>query len=78
MISLHKWYPFVFPDPADLRQEAHDRRVAKLNEETNLAIKAQKIRNKVHELEMELYDKRSEQNKIRLEIFNNRKVDFFV
>lgn len=78
MISgLHKFYPFVFPDPVDLRQEAHDRRVTRLNEENNLAIEAQKIRNKVHDLEVELYDKRSEQNKIRLEIFSNRKVDFF-
>jgi hypothetical protein len=78
MISgLHKFYPFVFPDPVDLRQEAHDRRVARLNEENNLAIKNAKIGKKVHELEVELYDKRSEQNKIRLEIFSNCKVDFF-
>jgi hypothetical protein len=78
MISgLHKFYPFVFPDQADLRQEAHDRRVARLNEENDLAIKNAKIGKKVHDLEVELYDKRSEQNKIRLEIFSNRKVDFF-
>jgi hypothetical protein len=78
MISgLHKFYPFVFPDPVDLKQEAHDRRVARLNEQNELAIQYAKIAKKVRELEVEIYDKRSEQNKIRLEIFSNRKVDFF-
>lgn len=78
MISgLHKFYPFVFPDPVDLKQEAHDRRIARLNEQNDLAIQYAKIAKKVRELEVEIYDKRSEQNKIRLEIFSNRKVDFF-
>jgi hypothetical protein len=78
MISgLHKFYPFVFPDPVDLKQVAHDRRVARLNEQNDLAIQYAKIAKKVRELEVEIYDKRSEQNKIRLEIFSDRKVDFF-
>jgi len=75
--GIHKFYPFLFPDPVDLKKLAHDRRAERLNEEYKLALIDRKITNKVYDLEMELYGKRAAQNKIRLEIFSNRKVDFF-
>ena len=75
--GIHKFYPFLFPDPVDLKKLAHDRRAERLNEEYKLALIDRKITNKVKDFEMELYDKRCTQNKIRLEIFSNRKVDFF-
>ena len=78
MISgIQKFYPFLFPDPVDLKKLANDRRADRLNEEYILALIDKNITNKVYDLEMELYGKRAAQNKIRLEIFSNRKVDFF-
>ena len=47
-------------------------------EEYKQALKMKKVKDKIDNLEFELYVKKAEQNQLRLEIFTNRKVDIFV
>jgi hypothetical protein len=73
MISLHKWYPFVFPKEYDVKQAAFEKRVQRLELEHNLEVKAQKIRESVEAYNLELYNKRLRQHTVELEMFSNRK-----
>ena len=79
MITLRKWYPFVYPSQQDIRELAFERRVERLQFEYDQAIKAHKMRLAVHELEVELYDKRARQHTIELSMFKDRiRVDVYV
>ena len=71
MIQLHKWFPFVFPSPYDVRAIASERRAERLEYEYKLSLEAQKVEKAVDALEIELYNKRARQNTIELEIFNS-------
>lgn len=73
MIQLHKWYPFVFPAPYDVKAIAHEKRLERLEYEYQQAVKAQKIRDAVEEYDLELYNKRAYQNTVELEIFSNKR-----
>ena len=71
MIQLRKWYPFVFPTPYDVRAIASERRAERLEYEYKVAVEAEKVNKAVDALEIELYNKRTRQRTIELEIFNN-------
>ena len=71
MIQLRKWFPFVFPTPYDVRAIASERRAERLEAEYKQAVEAEKVSKAVDALEFELYNKRSRQRTIELEIFNN-------
>ena len=71
MIQLHKWFPFVFPSPYDVRAIASERRAERLEYEYKLSLEAQEVEKAVDALEIELYNKRARQNTIELEIFNS-------
>jgi len=73
MLSLHKWYPFVFPTPYDVKSIAFEKRVERLQYEYDEALKAQKVRNDIEAFALELYNKRANQHKLELEIFNNQR-----
>jgi len=73
MISLHKWYPFVFPKEYDVRAMAFEKRVERLEAEYLLEVEAQKVRDSIEAHALELYDKRARQNTIEIEAFANRK-----
>jgi hypothetical protein len=79
MISLHKWYPFVFPKEYDVRAIAFEKRVERLDQEYRLAVKAQKVRDAVEAYDLELYNKKARQNTVELEMFSYRRLfDKFV
>ena len=79
MIQLHKWFPFVFPTPYDVRAIASERRAERLEYEYRLALEYEKINKAVDALEVELYNKRAWQRTVELEIFNNtRRFDRYV
>jgi hypothetical protein len=79
MISIHKWYPFVYPKEYDVKAIAFEKRVERLEQEYELAVKAQKVRDAVEAYDLELYTKRARQNTVELEMFSDRKVfDKFV
>ena len=73
MIQLHKWFPFVFPSPRDIKAEAVESRIERLEYEHHLVVEAEKMRKKVEEYDLELYNKRARQNTIDIEIFSNKR-----
>lgn len=73
MISLHKWYPFVFPKEYDVKAMAFEKRVERLETEYKLEVEAQKVRDTIEAHALELYDKRARQNTIEIEAYANRR-----
>jgi hypothetical protein len=63
-----------YPDKTD----AANRRIEKHQEEYRSVVKATKAEHKIQDLLLELYSKRAEQQKLRIEIFTNRKLDVYV
>jgi len=78
MITLHKWYPMLGVADYPTKADVSERRAQRLQEEYDTAIKFKKAKDKVDELEVELYNKKCEQHKLSLEIFQIRKVDILV
>lgn len=72
MITLHKWYPFVYPKEYDVKAIAFERRVQRLQAEYELEVQAQKIRDAIEAQALELYDKRARQTTIEIEMFGNK------
>jgi chromosome segregation ATPase len=68
----------VQPEGYPNRTDALQRRAERLEEEYKQALKMHKVKNKIDDLEVELYNKRFEQHKLSIEIFQNRKVDILV
>lgn len=79
MITLRKWYPFVHPSQRDIREIASEKRAERLENEYKEALKANKMRVEVADLEIELYNKRAEKRTVELTMFNDRnRFDQFV
>ena len=75
---IYKWYPMVQPEGYPSKTDALERRAERLEEEYKQALKMKKVKDKIDDLEFELYVKKAERNQLSLEIFTNRKVDIFV
>jgi chromosome segregation ATPase len=72
---IHKWYPMVQPGGDPTKTDALERRAERLSEEYAQALKMKKVKDKIDDLEFELYVKKAERNQLNLEIFTNRKID---
>ena len=72
---LHKWYPMTGVADYPTKTDALERRAERLQEEYAQALKMKKVKDKIDDVEFELYVKKAERNQLRLEIFTNRKVD---
>jgi chromosome segregation ATPase len=72
---IHKWYPMVQPGGDPTKTDALERRAERLEEEYKQALKMKKVKDKIDDLEFELYVKKAERNQLNLEIFTNRKID---
>ena len=75
---LYKWYPMVQPEGYPTRTDALEQRAERMTEDYKQALKMKKMDIKIDDLEFELYVKKAERNQLNLEIFTNRKVDFYV
>ena len=75
---IHKWYPMVQPGGEPTRTDALERRQQRLEEEYKQALKMKKVKDKIDDLEFQLYVKKAERNQLSLEIFTNRKIDILV
>ena len=75
---LYKWYPMVQPGGEPTKTDALERRAERIEEEYKQALKMNKLKNKIDDLEFELYVKKAERNQLSLEIFTNRKLDIYV
>ena len=68
----------VQPEGYPNRTDALERRAERMTEDYKQALKMKKMDDKIDDLEFELYVKKAERNQLSLEIFTNRKVDFYV
>ena len=75
---IYKWYPMVQPGGEPTKTDALERRAERLSEEYKQALKMKKVKDKIDDLEFELYVKKAERNQLSLEIFTNRKLDIYV
>ena len=75
---LYKWYPMVQPGGEPTKTDALERRAERLQEEYAQALKMRKVKDKIDDLEFELYVKKAQRNQLSLEIFTNRKLDIYV
>jgi chromosome segregation ATPase len=60
------------------KTDALERRAERLQEEYAQALKMKKVKDKIDDLEFQLYVKKAERNQLNLEIFTNRKLDMYV
>ena len=74
---IHKWYPMVQPGGEPTKTDALERRAERMQEEYAQALKMKKVKDKIDDLEFELYVKKAERNQLSLEIFTNRKLDIY-
>jgi len=75
---LYKWYPMLGVADYPTKTDALERRTERLQEESKQALKMKKVKDKIDDLEFELYVKKAERNQLNLEIFTNRKLDIYV
>ena len=68
----------VQPEGYPTKTDALERRTERLEEEYAQALKMKKVKDKIDDLEFELYVKKAERNQLSLEIFTNRKLDIYV
>lgn len=74
---LHKWYPMVDASGYPDRLDASNKRMERLQAELDTAIKFKKLKDKIDDVEFELYVKKAEQNGLQLEMFTSRKLDLY-
>jgi chromosome segregation ATPase len=68
----------VQPGGEPTKTDALERRAERLEEEYKQALKMKKVKDKIDDLEFQLYVKKAERNQLSLEIFTNRKLDIYV
>jgi hypothetical protein len=68
----------VQPGGEPTKTDALERRAERIQEEYAQALKMKKVKDKIDDLEFELYVKKAERNQLTLEIFTNRKLDIYV
>jgi len=68
----------VQPGGEPTKTDALERRAERMTEEYKQALKMKKVKDKIDDLEFELYVKKAERNQLNLEIFTNRKLDIYV
>jgi hypothetical protein len=77
-IDAIRWFPIVEPPALPDKSDELTRRIEKHQEDYRASLKQKKVQDELEDIQFQLYLKKAEQNRIRLEIFTNRKVDFYV
>ena len=75
MIDALRWYPILPVVGYPTKFDVVNQRMERLDAEQVSLLKSARAEHKMRDLEFELYVKRADQAKLRLEIFQNRKVD---
>ena len=75
MIAALRWYPILPVVGYPTKFDVVNQRMERLDAEQVNLLKSARAEHKMRDLEFELYVKRADQAKLRLEIFQNRKVD---
>ena len=77
-IDAIRWFPIVEPPALPDKSDELTRRIEKHQEDYRASLKQKKVQDELEDIQFQLYLKKAEQNQIRLEIFTNRKLDFYV
>ena len=70
-------FPMVHPSGYPDKTDATERRIEKHHEEYRALLEQKKVQDKIQDIAFEIYTKTHEQNRLRLEIFQNRKLDLY-
>ena len=68
----------IQPSGYPQKEDATERRIEKHQEQYQAFLQNKKAQQELQDLQFEIYTKTYEQNKLRMEIFTNRKLDVFV
>jgi hypothetical protein len=71
-------FPMVHPSGYPDKTDATERRIERRHEEYRAILEQKKVQDKIADIAFEIYTKTHEQNRLRLEIFTNRKLDILV
>ena len=77
-VDAIRWFPLVEPSALPNKTDELQRRVEKHQEDYRASLKQKKVQDQLEDIQFQLYLKKAEQNRIRLEIFTNRKLDMYV
>ena len=77
-VDAIRWFPIVEPPRIPDKSDEHTRRIEKHQEDYRASLKQKKVQDELEDIQFQLYLKKAEQNRIRLEIFTNRKLDVYV
>ena len=78
MIDSIRLFPMIQPSGYPQKEDATERRIEKHQEQYQAFLQNKKAQQELLDLQFEIYTKTYEQNKLRMEIFTNRKLDVFV
>ena len=77
-IDAIRWFTIVEPPALPNKSDELTRRIEKHQEDYRVSLKQKKVQEQLEDIQFQLYLKKAEQNKIRLEIFTNRKIDMYL
>ena len=78
MIDSIRLFPMVEPSGYPQKEDAVQRLAEKNQEVYRAFLQNKKVQQEIQDLQFQIYTKTYEQNRIRLEIFTNRKLDLYV
>jgi hypothetical protein len=76
-IDAIRMFPMVMPSGYPQEYDLVERKMLKQQEMREAALEQKKAQIAIQELAFEIYSKGREQDKLRLEIFQNRKIDLY-
>ena len=78
MIDSIRLFPMIQPSGYPDKSDVVDRKMEKQQEIQRTMLEQKKTQIAIEDLAFEIYTKNAEQEKLRLEIFQNRKLDIYV
>ena len=76
-IDAIRMFPMIMPSGYPQEYDLVERKMLKQQEMREAALEQKKAQIAIQELAFEIYSKGREQDKLRLEIFQNRKIDLY-
>ena len=76
-IDTIRMFPMVMPSGYPQEYDLVERKMEKQQEMQRAALEQKKIQIAIEDLAFEIYAKNAEQTKLRIEIFQNRKIDLY-
>lgn len=77
-IDTIRMFPMVMPSGYPEKYDLVERKMLKNRETQNAQLEQKRTQIAIEDLAFEIYTKNAEQTKLRIEIFQNRKLDLYV